>query len=156
MKTLPFLGQFLGRLCWNPCVTADGEWPLTGKQWTYQTQKKWILIILCFMLNRKPTIHMKTTELILSCVLLSAATSRRLLFQCLWGLYSEHPGNAVERKANQWIRVWTKLFYVPPSIFLSSTSSWHVQQLANFFTCPSRNRAEGFLGGWRTNCKQHP
>ncbi|XP_033475849.2 Fanconi anemia group C protein isoform X1 [Epinephelus lanceolatus] len=55
MKTLPLLGQFLGRLCWNPYVTAD-------------------------------------------------ATGRRLLFQCLWGLYSEHPGNAVERKANQWIR----------------------------------------------------
>ncbi|KAI3372760.1 hypothetical protein L3Q82_023221 [Scortum barcoo] len=55
MKTLPFLGQFLGRLCWNPYVTAD-------------------------------------------------ATSRGLLFQCLWGLYSEHPGSAVERKANQWIR----------------------------------------------------
>ncbi|XP_027133425.1 Fanconi anemia group C protein isoform X2 [Larimichthys crocea] len=55
MKTLPFLGQFLGRLCWNPYVTAE-------------------------------------------------ATSRRLLFQCLWGLYTEHPGNAVERKANQWIR----------------------------------------------------
>ncbi|XP_040012329.1 Fanconi anemia group C protein isoform X2 [Xiphias gladius] len=55
MKRLPFLGQFLGRLCWNPYVTADD-------------------------------------------------TSRRLLFQCLWGLYSEHPSNAVERKANQWIR----------------------------------------------------
>ncbi|KAG8011932.1 Fanconi anemia group C protein-like protein, partial [Nibea albiflora] len=55
MKTLPFLGQFLGRLCWNPYVTAH-------------------------------------------------ATSRRLLFQCLWGLYTEHPCNAVERKANQWIR----------------------------------------------------
>ncbi|XP_068560292.1 Fanconi anemia group C protein isoform X2 [Cebidichthys violaceus] len=55
MKTLPLLGQFLGRLCWNPYVTAD-------------------------------------------------AAGRRLLFQCLWGLYSEHPGNAVERKANQWIR----------------------------------------------------
>ncbi|XP_031712476.1 Fanconi anemia group C protein isoform X1 [Anarrhichthys ocellatus] len=55
MKMLPLLGQFLGRLCWNPYVTAD-------------------------------------------------ATGRRLLFQCLWGLYSEHPGNAVERKANQWIR----------------------------------------------------
>ncbi|TMS04078.1 Fanconi anemia group C protein [Larimichthys crocea] len=55
MKTLPFLGQFLGRLCWNPYVTAE-------------------------------------------------ATSRRLLFQCLWELYTEHPGNAVERKANQWIR----------------------------------------------------
>ncbi|TKS78545.1 Fanconi anemia group C protein [Collichthys lucidus] len=55
MKTLPLLGQFLGRLCWNPYVTTD-------------------------------------------------ATSRRLLFQCLWGLYTEHPGNAVERKANQWIR----------------------------------------------------
>ncbi|XP_034727517.1 LOW QUALITY PROTEIN: Fanconi anemia group C protein [Etheostoma cragini] len=55
MKRLTLLGQFLGRLCWNPYVTAD-------------------------------------------------ATGRRLLFQCLWGLYSEHPGNAVERKANQWIR----------------------------------------------------
>ncbi|XP_071339519.1 Fanconi anemia group C protein isoform X2 [Trachinotus anak] len=55
MKRLPFLGQFLGRLCWNPYVTADD-------------------------------------------------TNRRLLFQCLWGLYSEHPSNAVERKANQWIR----------------------------------------------------
>ncbi|XP_037634921.1 Fanconi anemia group C protein isoform X3 [Sebastes umbrosus] len=55
MKRLPLLGQFLGRLCWNPYVTAD-------------------------------------------------ATGRRLLFQCLWRLYSEHPGNAVERKANQWIQ----------------------------------------------------
>ncbi|XP_041793135.1 Fanconi anemia group C protein [Chelmon rostratus] len=55
MKRLPFLGQFLGRLCWNPYVSAD-------------------------------------------------AISRRLMFQCLWGLYSEHPGNAVERKANQWIQ----------------------------------------------------
>ncbi|XP_029999900.1 Fanconi anemia group C protein [Sphaeramia orbicularis] len=32
------------------------------------------------------------------------APSRALLFQCLWGLYSEHPDNAMERKANQWIR----------------------------------------------------
>ncbi|XP_042344212.1 Fanconi anemia group C protein [Plectropomus leopardus] len=55
LKTLPLLGQFLGRLCWNPYVTAD-------------------------------------------------ATGRKLLLQCLWGLYSEHPGNAVERKANLWIR----------------------------------------------------
>ncbi|XP_034548902.1 LOW QUALITY PROTEIN: Fanconi anemia group C protein [Notolabrus celidotus] len=55
LKRLPFLGQFLGRLCWNPYVTAD-------------------------------------------------AMSRKLLFQCLWGLYSEHPCNAVERKANQWIQ----------------------------------------------------
>ncbi|XP_026198037.1 Fanconi anemia group C protein isoform X2 [Anabas testudineus] len=55
MKRMPFLGQFLGRLCWNSCIIADD-------------------------------------------------TSRRLLFQCLWGLYSEQPGNAVERKANQWIR----------------------------------------------------
>uniref|UniRef100_A0A665X6F4 FA complementation group C n=1 Tax=Echeneis naucrates TaxID=173247 RepID=A0A665X6F4_ECHNA len=54
MKTLPSIGQFLGRLCWNPYVTADGN--------------------------------------------------RSLLFQCLWGLFSEHPTNAVERKANQWIR----------------------------------------------------
>ncbi|KTG40804.1 hypothetical protein cypCar_00001934, partial [Cyprinus carpio] len=25
MKTFPFVGQFLGRLCWNPCVIADGK-----------------------------------------------------------------------------------------------------------------------------------
>ncbi|XP_068165657.1 Fanconi anemia group C protein isoform X2 [Antennarius striatus] len=55
MKRLPLLGQLLGRLCWNPCVTAD-------------------------------------------------ASSRGQLFQCLWRLYSEHPGNALERKANQWIQ----------------------------------------------------
>lgn len=62
-------------------------------------------------LNQKSTIHIDTYELIkpavISGVVLSAATSRRLLFQCLRGLYSECPGNAVERKANQWIRVWT-------------------------------------------------
>ncbi|XP_056145470.1 Fanconi anemia group C protein [Lampris incognitus] len=55
MRRLPFLGQFLGRLCWNPFVTADA---------------------LC----------------------------RKLLLQSLWGLYSVEPSNAVERKANQWIR----------------------------------------------------
>lgn len=32
------------------------------------------------------------------------AGSRALLFQCLWGMYSESPKNAVEEKANQWIR----------------------------------------------------
>ncbi|XP_055080317.1 Fanconi anemia group C protein [Periophthalmus magnuspinnatus] len=32
------------------------------------------------------------------------STSRLLLFQCLWGMYSEEPGNVVEAKANQWIR----------------------------------------------------
>ncbi|XP_056275520.1 Fanconi anemia group C protein isoform X2 [Pseudoliparis swirei] len=60
MKRLPLLGQFLGRLCWNPYVTAD-------------------------------------------------APGRRLLFQSLWGLYSECPGSAVETKANQWIRVLCQL-----------------------------------------------
>uniref|UniRef100_A0A3Q2YAB0 FA complementation group C n=1 Tax=Hippocampus comes TaxID=109280 RepID=A0A3Q2YAB0_HIPCM len=53
MKAIPSLGQILGRLCWNPVVTADGE---------------------------------------------------SLIFQCLWELYSEHPANALERKANQWIQ----------------------------------------------------
>ncbi|XP_075905600.1 Fanconi anemia group C protein isoform X2 [Nelusetta ayraudi] len=55
MKGLPGLGQLLGRLLWNPYVTADDS-------------------------------------------------SRRLLLQCLWGLFSEHPADAVERTANQWIR----------------------------------------------------
>ncbi|XP_024130872.1 Fanconi anemia group C protein isoform X3 [Oryzias melastigma] len=31
-------------------------------------------------------------------------TNRGLLLQCLLGLYSENPSNALERKANQWIR----------------------------------------------------
>ncbi|XP_077376898.1 Fanconi anemia group C protein isoform X2 [Festucalex cinctus] len=55
MKKMPTLGQILGRLCWNPVVTADDK-------------------------------------------------SRSLIFQCLWELYSEHPANALERKANQWIQ----------------------------------------------------
>ncbi|XP_067087465.1 Fanconi anemia group C protein [Osmerus mordax] len=55
MRRMPFVGQFLGRLCWNCYVTADDE-------------------------------------------------SRRLLFSCLWSLYSEEPADAVERKANQWIQ----------------------------------------------------
>ncbi|RVE68063.1 hypothetical protein OJAV_G00088150 [Oryzias javanicus] len=55
MKELPFLGQILGRLCWNPYVTVGD-------------------------------------------------TNRGLLLQCLLGLYSENPSNALERKANQWIR----------------------------------------------------
>ncbi|XP_024909421.1 Fanconi anemia group C protein isoform X2 [Cynoglossus semilaevis] len=55
MEKLPFMGQLLGRLCWNFHVTAND-------------------------------------------------TSREVLFQCLWALYSEHPSNAVERKANQWIQ----------------------------------------------------
>ncbi|XP_077600438.1 Fanconi anemia group C protein-like isoform X1 [Stigmatopora nigra] len=31
-------------------------------------------------------------------------TSRSLVFQCLWKLYSENPANALERKANHWIQ----------------------------------------------------
>ncbi|KAL1269758.1 hypothetical protein QQF64_032047, partial [Cirrhinus molitorella] len=55
MKTFPFVGQFLGRLCWNPCVIADER-------------------------------------------------SQRLLLRCLSCLYSAEPLNAVERKANMWIK----------------------------------------------------
>ncbi|XP_026125848.1 Fanconi anemia group C protein [Carassius auratus] len=55
MKTFPFVGQFLGRLCWNPCVIADER-------------------------------------------------SQRLLLQCLSCLYSAEPMNAVEQKANMWIK----------------------------------------------------
>uniref|UniRef100_A0A672LH46 Fanconi anemia group C protein-like n=1 Tax=Sinocyclocheilus grahami TaxID=75366 RepID=A0A672LH46_SINGR len=56
MKTFPFVGQFLGRLCWNPCVIVDER-------------------------------------------------SQRLLLRCLSCLYSAEPLNAVERKANMWIKV---------------------------------------------------
>uniref|UniRef100_H3DJQ7 FA complementation group C n=1 Tax=Tetraodon nigroviridis TaxID=99883 RepID=H3DJQ7_TETNG len=45
-----------------------------------------------------------------NCCFLSAASSRSLLLRCLWGLFSEHPGSAVERKANQWIRVCCYIF----------------------------------------------
>lgn len=55
MKTFPFVGQFLGRLCWNSCVTADER-------------------------------------------------SQKLLLRCLSCLYSAEPLNAVERKANMWIK----------------------------------------------------
>ncbi|XP_016372428.1 Fanconi anemia group C protein-like isoform X1 [Sinocyclocheilus rhinocerous] len=55
MKMFPFVGQFLGRLCWNPCVIADER-------------------------------------------------SQRLLLRCLSCLYSAGPLNAVERKANMWIK----------------------------------------------------
>ncbi|XP_061674219.1 Fanconi anemia group C protein [Syngnathoides biaculeatus] len=55
MKKMPSLGQILGRLCWNPVVTADDK-------------------------------------------------SRALIFQCLWGLYSEQPANALERTANKWMQ----------------------------------------------------
>ncbi|XP_061527889.1 Fanconi anemia group C protein isoform X2 [Phycodurus eques] len=55
MKKMPYLGQILGRLCWNPVVTADDK-------------------------------------------------SRALIFQCLWGLYSEQPANALERTANKWMQ----------------------------------------------------
>ncbi|XP_016389513.1 Fanconi anemia group C protein isoform X2 [Sinocyclocheilus rhinocerous] len=55
MKMFPFVGQFLGRLCWNPCVIADER-------------------------------------------------SQRLLLRCLNCLYSAEPLNAVEQKANMWIK----------------------------------------------------
>ncbi|KAI7797725.1 Fanconi anemia group C protein [Triplophysa rosa] len=55
MRTFRFVGQFLGRLCWNPCVIADER-------------------------------------------------SQSLLLRCLNCLYSAEPLNAVERKANMWIK----------------------------------------------------
>uniref|UniRef100_A0A671L8F0 Fanconi anemia group C protein-like n=1 Tax=Sinocyclocheilus anshuiensis TaxID=1608454 RepID=A0A671L8F0_9TELE len=55
MKTFPFVGQFLGRLRWNPCVIVDER-------------------------------------------------SQRLLLRCLSCLYSAEPLNAVELKANMWIK----------------------------------------------------
>lgn len=63
-----------------------------------------------------------------NCCFLSAASSRSLLLQCLWGLFSEHPGSAVERKANQWIRVWHRLL----QIFLSTCYIFNCDFL-NFF-----------------------
>lgn len=33
MKKLPILGQFLGRMCWNPSVIADGECAFSNISW---------------------------------------------------------------------------------------------------------------------------
>ncbi|XP_062418157.1 Fanconi anemia group C protein isoform X2 [Pungitius pungitius] len=55
-------------------------------------------------LKRLPLLGQLLGRLCWSPYVTADATGRRLLLQCLWGLYSEHPGNAVERKANQWIR----------------------------------------------------
>uniref|UniRef100_H3C3Z6 FA complementation group C n=1 Tax=Tetraodon nigroviridis TaxID=99883 RepID=H3C3Z6_TETNG len=55
-----------------------------------------------------------------NCCFLSAASSRSLLLRCLWGLFSEHPGSAVERKANQWIRnIFVHLLH-----FQEGTCAW--------------------------------
>ena len=49
--------------------------------------------------------------------------SRRLLFSCLWSLYSEEPADAVERKANQWIQVRASGNHIQPaSVSLISTA----------------------------------
>ncbi|CAM4715982.1 unnamed protein product [Leuciscus chuanchicus] len=72
MKTFPFVGQFLGRLCWNPCVIADER-------------------------------------------------SQRLLLRCLSCLYSAEPLNAVERKANTWIK---SLIMNKQSVLSFTKPSW--------------------------------
>lgn len=103
MKRLPFLGQLLGRLCWNPYVTVCGEWSfwttwtqsLVGFTSPKQTKVIMMVIILAWCIMRYVVVYF------------FADTSRGLLLGCLWGLYSERPSNAVEKKANQWIRVRT-------------------------------------------------
>ncbi|XP_077416555.1 Fanconi anemia group C protein isoform X2 [Vanacampus margaritifer] len=94
MKKIPTLGQLLGRLCWNPVVTADDK-------------------------------------------------SRALIFQCLWQLHSEHPANALERKANQWIQKLLCQLATEddesPSMFLlkhfdASPTEYHLQVLRKVVT----------------------
>lgn len=89
MKNLPLLGQFLGRAFWIPCITADGEGIICTV--LFQCQIDFIVENL--------------SQRLICCVLIVLAGSRALLFQCLWGMYSESPKNAVEEKANKWIRV---------------------------------------------------
>ncbi|XP_016323970.1 Fanconi anemia group C protein-like isoform X2 [Sinocyclocheilus anshuiensis] len=77
MKTFPFVGQFLGRLCWNPCVIADER-------------------------------------------------SQRLLLRCLNCLYSAEPLNAVEQKANMWIKSshrWFTISNTGPLAFLPDSNN---------------------------------
>ncbi|TSL10195.1 Fanconi anemia group C protein [Bagarius yarrelli] len=91
MKQFPFVGQFLGRLCWNPYVTADGKFmlllPFGGvtPNWNGETGLTAITYLQSF-----------SSEPCISC--------RKLLLQCLWLLYSAEPQNVVENRANAWIR----------------------------------------------------
>ncbi|XP_066499691.1 Fanconi anemia group C protein [Hoplias malabaricus] len=65
MKSLPFVGQFLGRLCWNPYVTADGEarrillqcvWCLYSAEPQNAVEcraNKWIQSLLCHLTSEE-------------------------------------------------------------------------------------------------------
>ncbi|XP_072537048.1 Fanconi anemia group C protein isoform X2 [Salminus brasiliensis] len=65
MKNLPFVGQFLGRLCWNPYVTADGEcrrlllqcvWRLYSADPHNAVERKaneWIQNLLCHLTSEE-------------------------------------------------------------------------------------------------------
>uniref|UniRef100_A0A3B5L3D8 FA complementation group C n=1 Tax=Xiphophorus couchianus TaxID=32473 RepID=A0A3B5L3D8_9TELE len=58
-------------------------------------------------LNRLPLLGQLLGRLCWNSHVTAEGASRGLLLQCLLALYSEHPSNAVERKANQWIQVET-------------------------------------------------
>uniref|UniRef100_A0A8C1YNI5 FA complementation group C n=1 Tax=Cyprinus carpio TaxID=7962 RepID=A0A8C1YNI5_CYPCA len=90
MKTFPFVGQFLGRLCWNPCVIADER-------------------------------------------------SQRLLLRCLSCLYSAEPLNAVEQKANMWIKINKLPKCSNGNIYVMSTAC------AALVTCPQMSPLIGAL-----------
>ncbi|XP_023199100.1 Fanconi anemia group C protein isoform X1 [Xiphophorus maculatus] len=55
-------------------------------------------------LNRLPLLGQLLGQLCWNPHVTAEGASRGLLLQCLLALYSEHPSNAVERKANQWIQ----------------------------------------------------
>ncbi|XP_054628811.1 Fanconi anemia group C protein isoform X2 [Dunckerocampus dactyliophorus] len=114
MKNMPSLGQIVGRLCWNPVVTADDE-------------------------------------------------TRALIFQCLWGLHTEQPANALEKKSNQWIQkvlcqLATEDEANPSSLLLKelglSPTQYHLQVLRKMVAQLQENTGETccFLGDVNRRC----
>lgn len=93
-----------------------------------------------------------------NCCFLSAAPSRSLLLQCLWGLFSEHPGSAVERKANQWIRVWNgllKMFFFTCYIFNSVFSALYRGVQIRYLFCFSASVFLTVRGKEKKNKPEH-
>lgn len=86
--------------------------PLRHRRWWVhreldQLESVWVLLETKHLLPVKSSIYLVPLQVLVFAS--SADSSRRLLLQCLWRLFSEQPADAVERTANQWIRVWADL-----------------------------------------------
>lgn len=84
---------------WDDSAGTPTSLRMVSPTWTRSTREQ-----LCSLWNQNSHIIPGVSA---GVSVTSADSSRSLLFQCLWGLFSEHPADAVERTANQWIRVWS-------------------------------------------------